>query len=77
MPRQRQPEVVTFIQSHPKERLMSATASSRTRRIFHRIAATWSDLDYANRRKFELQTGITGITRGDKTRTPSRDSAHL
>jgi hypothetical protein len=47
---------------------MSAT-TSRTRRIVRRITATWADLDYAQRRLLEIQTGTTGLTRDTRRRT--------
>ncbi|MGA2014929.1 MAG: hypothetical protein ABSH51_30985 [Solirubrobacteraceae bacterium] len=33
------------------------TTTSRARRIVSRISATWAELDYAQRRLFEIQTG--------------------
>jgi hypothetical protein len=38
---------------------MSAATTSRTRRIVSRITAIWAEMDYAQRRMFETQTGIT------------------
>ena len=34
------------------------STTSRTTRIFHRLRATWSDLDYAQRRLIENQAGL-------------------
>ncbi len=56
---------------------MSVTTTSRARRIFRRIATTWSDLDYAQRRMFELQTGTRAQSRRHESKAPSPDSAHL
>ncbi len=47
---------------------MNTATPSRTRRIVGRIAATWSELDYAQRRMLELQTGVTGLA-GQRDRT--------
>jgi hypothetical protein len=49
---------------------MNATSTSRARRIVSRIAATWAEMDHAQRRLLEVQTGVTGLTRrhGRKTR---------
>ncbi len=48
---------------------MSTTMGFRARRIANRIAATWSDLDHAQRRLLEIQTGMTGLTRQHDRRT--------
>jgi hypothetical protein len=45
-----------------------ATTTSRARRIVTRITATWADLDYAQRRLLEIQTGTTGLTQNHKRR---------
>jgi hypothetical protein len=42
---------------------MSPTSASRIHRIVSRITATWAEMDYAQRRMLEIQTGITGVTR--------------
>jgi hypothetical protein len=42
---------------------MSTRTTSRTRRIVSRVAAAWAEMDYAQRRMLETQTGITGLTR--------------
>jgi hypothetical protein len=42
---------------------MSPTTTSRARRIASRITATWADMDHAQRRLLEIQTGITGQQR--------------
>ena len=48
---------------------MSPTSASRTRRIVSRITATWAEMDHAQRRMLEIQTGITGLSRqGRKSR---------
>lgn len=41
---------------------MNATTTSRARRIASRITATWAELDYAQRRMLEIQSGMTGLT---------------
>ena len=41
---------------------MSAATPSRARRIVSRITATWAEMDHAQRRMLEIQTGITGLT---------------
>lgn len=48
---------------------MNATTTSRARRIASRISATWTEMDYAQRRMLELQTGITGLTGQPRRRT--------
>jgi len=50
---------------------MNATLHSRARQIVNRIAETWSELDYAQRRLFEIQTGTAAATRGRRHRTRS------
>lgn len=49
---------------------MSPTSASRTRRIVSRITATWAEMDHAQRRMLEIQTGITGLSsqQGRKSR---------
>jgi hypothetical protein len=41
---------------------MKASKSSRLRRILHRARETWRELDYAQARALELQTGVSGLT---------------
>jgi hypothetical protein len=53
---------------------MESTATSRVRRIMSRIAATWDELDHAQRRLLEIQTGTTGLTRGRGSRPRGQDS---
>jgi hypothetical protein len=53
---------------------MSATTTSRARRIANRITATWAEMTYAQRRTVEIQTGITGLTRGHGRGTRANDS---
>jgi len=48
---------------------MNATTTSRARRIFSRITATWAEMDHAQRRMLEIQTGVTGLTRQHGRRT--------
>ena len=50
---------------------MSLTSTSRAHRLVNRITATWADMDHAQRRMLEIQTGLTGLTRGqDRSRRP-------
>ncbi len=53
---------------------MSATATSRARRIANRITATWAEMTYAQRRTVEIQTGVTGLTGRHGRRTRLQDS---
>lgn len=52
---------------------MTITAKTRAHRVVTRIAATWSDLDHAQRRLLEIQTGRTGLTRQHDRRSRGRD----
>jgi hypothetical protein len=45
---------------------MSATTVSRTRRILSRVSQVWGDLDYAQRRLLEINSGVE-LTRSAKT----------
>ena len=51
---------------------MSATSTSRARRILNRISETWADLDYAQRRLFEIRTGTGPVAGDDDASTSSR-----
>jgi hypothetical protein len=53
---------------------MDATTTSRARRIASRITATWADMDHAQRRMLEIQTGVTGLTRQHGRRTRVHDN---
>jgi hypothetical protein len=53
---------------------MSARTTSRARRIVSRISAVWADMDHAQRRMVEIQTGLNGLTREHGRRTPVRNS---
>ena len=53
---------------------MSVATTSRARRIVSRITATWSELDHAQRRLLEIQTGTTGLTRAHRTQTPKANA---
>jgi hypothetical protein len=55
---------------------MSAATTSRTRRIISRISAGWAELDHAQRRLLEIQTGTTGLTRRHHPSTRVHDSEH-
>jgi hypothetical protein len=57
---------------------MTAT-TSRTGRLFHRISATWSELDYAQRRLIENQTDFGQDARGRRTEDtrPNRANTRL
>jgi hypothetical protein len=46
---------------------MSPTSASRTRRIVSRITATWAEMDHAQRRMFQIQTGVT-VPKRDRDR---------
>ncbi len=52
---------------------MTGITTSRARRIVRRAKATWLELDYAQRRLLELQTGQTGLTSGHHERTRVND----
>lgn len=39
------------------------TSTSRTIRVLHRVHEIWSELDRAQRRLFEIQTGISSQPR--------------
>jgi hypothetical protein len=49
-------------------------ATSRARRIVSRITTTWADMDHAQRRLLEIQTGITGLTRQHNRRARILDN---
>jgi hypothetical protein len=54
---------------------MSLTSASRTRRIVSRISATWAEMDHAQRRIFEIQTGITAPSRRQDRKSRLHDNA--
>lgn len=54
---------------------MGPASASRTRRIVSRITATWAEMDHAQRRMFEIQTGITGPARDHGRRTRVHEKA--
>jgi hypothetical protein len=54
---------------------MTATAS-RTGRLFHRISATWSELEYAQRRLIENQTEFGQSAGGHRTDDARRNRAN-
>jgi len=41
---------------------MSTTQSSRVRRIVSRAGEIWREMDYAQARALEIQTGASGLT---------------
>jgi hypothetical protein len=41
---------------------------SRLRRLFSRVTQTWAELDYAQTRLLEIQTGIPNLTRPKRPR---------
>jgi hypothetical protein len=47
-----------------------ATKTPRARRLVRRLTATLSELDHAQRRLLELQTGTTGLTRTTRRSLP-------
>lgn len=53
---------------------MSAMTPSPARRIVNRITTTWAELDHAQRRMLEIQTGIPGLTRRHHGRTRVHDN---
>jgi hypothetical protein len=56
--------VIGFTLSHAREeQTMSPISASRARRIVSRITATWAEMDHAQRRMLEIQTGIPGPSR--------------
>jgi predicted membrane chloride channel (bestrophin family) len=57
-----------------QEHTMSATTRSLARQIISRITATWAEMDHAQRRMLEIQTGITGLTRQHNRRTRGHDN---
>lgn len=64
--------VMALCQEEPrKEHTMTLTTKSRARRIVSRISTTWAELDYAQRRMLEIQSGVGGLTahHGRRTRT--------
>lgn len=54
---------------------MAATLS-RTRRAARRIQRTWAELEYAQRRLFEIRTGVT-TEKGARSRVISDDLQQL
>jgi hypothetical protein len=55
---------------------MSPISASRARRIVSRITTTWAEMDHAQRRIFEIQTGIAGHSRRHARKARSHDSEH-
>lgn len=47
---------------------MNPPSHSRVRRAARRIKVIWSELDYAQRRLFEIRTGIDVDRRGKRSR---------
>jgi hypothetical protein len=50
-----------------------STTTLRVRRIVNRISATLSELDYAQRRLLEVQSGTSGLTRRRSPRAGGHD----
>ncbi|MGH2886082.1 MAG: hypothetical protein ACRDPA_25865 [Solirubrobacteraceae bacterium] len=50
---------------------------SRTRRAVKRVKEIWSDLDYAQRRAFEIRTGIPVIERRARIARSAEDLERL
>jgi hypothetical protein len=48
---------------------MSATKTSRVRRIAHQVKEVWAELDYAQARLLEIRTGVPGLTRRGRPRS--------
>lgn len=52
---------------------MSTTTTSLARRIVNKMTGTWAELGHAQRRMFEIQTGLTGLTRQHDRRSRAHD----
>jgi hypothetical protein len=65
---------MTVTSTTRQEHTMSAMTPSRARRIISRITANWAEMDHAQRRMLEIQTGITGLTRQHNRRTRVGDN---
>jgi hypothetical protein len=46
--------------------MSTATTHSRAARIVERVSGIWSELDYAQRRLFEIRTEIPEVSRGPR-----------
>ncbi len=47
---------------------MAIATQSRVKQVIGRVQATWSQLDYAQRRLFEIRTGVPVVNREDGPR---------
>jgi hypothetical protein len=54
---------------------MRTTTSSKKTGSLSRAKAIWKELDYAQRRLFEIQTGIPVLEREERPRIRSADSS--
>jgi hypothetical protein len=55
---------------------MSLISVSRARRIVSRVTTTWAEMDHAQRRIVEIQTGIAGPSRRHARKARLHDSGH-
>jgi hypothetical protein len=55
---------------------MSLVSASRVRRIVSRVTTTWAEMDHAQRRIVEIQTGIAGPSRRHPRKARWHDSEH-
>jgi hypothetical protein len=55
---------------------MTLISAPRARRIVSRITTTWAEMDHAQRRIFEIQTGIAGPSRRHARKPRSHDNEH-
>lgn len=55
---------------------MNTSTQSRVRRIFTRITRTYAELDYAQRRLLEVQTGVPNLTRAKRATARQSVSEH-
>ncbi len=55
---------------------MSRISAFRARRIVSRVTTTWAEMDHAQRRIFEIQTGIAGPSRRHPRKARLHDSEH-
>jgi hypothetical protein len=52
----------------PRSRTMSTTSQFRASRIIRRVTQIWDELDHAQRRLLEIQTGVPELTRRQRSR---------
>jgi hypothetical protein len=54
------------IPEHEGDPTMTTSNSSRTRKAVSRAQQIWAELDYVQRRMFELRTGIPAVSRENR-----------